>query len=1549
MKNSYSKYIIFALCVAFSSLAFITKRPVTPLFQKLLDTFQSYSQKFAEERIYLQLDKPFYEPKDIIWIKGNLLDAKHLKDSTQSEVVHVELINPKGDVEQKLDIKTIQGHINGSLELSENATGGLYKIRAYTKWIRNFELKDAFEREIFVQKVITQRVLFKLDFIKKAYGKGDIVEANIKIRNAEDLPLKNYPITIGLYIDGEKRGNNKTLVLDEKGEGKASIQLPNSLQSTDAYLLFSVKYEGSQESFMRKVPIVLNHIKIRFLPEGGNLIADQPQNIAFKAVNEYGKPADISGIVLDAKGQEVTSFSSFHQGMGALKYIPKFGKKYRVKLTQPSGISTLYTLPKAQKNGYCLQLDSAYKEHVSLKCYIPVDNTIHVLAQIRGKEYFAQSYKVNQGWSTIKIPTQNMPIGIMQVTLFDSKMLPVSERLVFVNPHQKLNFSIKTDQKKYRPKEKITIDYKVTDHLGNGVQMDFAMAVVDDKILSLADDRQDNILSYLLMSADLKGKVDEPNFYFDPEKPKANKALDYVMMTHGWRRFTWKEIKKPTQEIRYMPDKNNILAGKLINKKTRKPIKGTVTLLEIGNQGRFLKLKTNDKGEFSFVNIDPSTRIQLAAHSNTHSAYNIDIKVDKVKSIQFSELPTSMNSMYQRSIPSIDIINKSAIKKSTSIAPANKNKENKANSISLEEDVESLQEVVVVGYGMSSKKNIAGNVINIRGISEISNNYALSQALQGTVAGIIVTPHQDSFLNKGNQLTNRQLPIKQGEGMLNHLLPNTLTNSTALDDSETDDISSFTLYNMGKLQAEYDLPYNYIQDNKTYAYKVIVPKKYYHKAREFYAPNYDVLKASQPDSIYRKRMDFRKTIYWNPYAHTDQNGEGSIFFYNADAITTYRITVEGVAPNGMVGRKEHTFASNVDFNIQTKVPAYLCEGDTLKMPIFISNNTGKKVSGQLSVKTNYLLKNEILKNLELEKDTVTKVIVPIYIKGDVTNDKLTLAFKAKNFNDELSFPLEIQKKSFPMEYSISGKKQVANFKFSEQDIIDGSLSISFQAYDNNLTSITNALSSILRDPYGCFEQVSSSNYPNIYALQLLNNSTSNNDYSSLKNNAHSYIADGYKRLKAYEIKGGGFEWYGHKPAHEGLSAYGLVQFIDMKKVYPKVEQKLIDRTTNYLLSRKDKKGGFKRNAGKYGFAAASYEVNNAYIVMALSMAGEKNIEKEFNRAHQECIKSKDTYRMSLVAKAAYHLGKKAIFTGLVEKLKSSVQKYTFNKLPAEHSLVRSYGSSLNVETTALIIQVFQLADVAHDLRSKGLNYLLSNRKYGGFGSTQATALVLQTIVNEVSQSKFDENTDYSATISVNNNPFQKFFLKPNKIGNNNIRTTIPQSSLNDKEMFSLGIQYSHKEICFPYSFDISWRTNIPPSHKNCKVDIATKLNTKVCRTGDTARLSVKLSNKKKVEGLPSTTAIVGIPSGLSLQHKQLKELQEKRIVDYLEVRKNYVILYFSEFGPAEVKNIHLDLIATVPGYYQAAASTAYEYYNNSFKDWESGEEITILPIENNDI
>src|SRR5688572_9233770 len=601
----YSLIIPFFLLIVLSSFK-IAEDP--HFLETLTSKLTIYNNTYPEEKIYLQFDKPFYKPGEDIWFNAFVLNSNTHKASQISDVLYVELIDPKGNVSSQLSLLIKEGSAHGDFQLQENVPGGLYRVRAFTQWMKNFGKENTFEKEIQIQRSITPRLLLKLDYEKESYGPRDTVKATINISNLKNEKAHRADIRAIVTLDAKKIA---VLNYQSDREGKASVSftLPDSLQSTDGLLQIIVTAGGVTESISRAVPIILNKISLQFFPEGGHWIANSDARIAFKAVNEFGKGADVSGDILDEKGNIVTKFESFHMGMGAFSLKSLAGKKYFARINIPVGNQKLSALPPPIDWGFTLQLKTKSSVAVTWTIYSPLKTHVYLVGHSHGEVGYSSKIDVVAGINTIETPIEKFPGGIGVFTLFDPQGVEHCERLVFLNEAKRLNVEISADKKRYGPREKVELKIKTTDKDGAPIAAKVALAVADDQLISFADDKQDNILSFMLLSSEVHGEIQEPSFYFDALEPKAAPALDFLLMTQGWRRFTWKDVKEASKPIVYTPEKVTTLSGQVIHNGVG--IQSQITMLELGNKRRIEKLQTTANGHFLFRNIDPTTPILL--------------------------------------------------------------------------------------------------------------------------------------------------------------------------------------------------------------------------------------------------------------------------------------------------------------------------------------------------------------------------------------------------------------------------------------------------------------------------------------------------------------------------------------------------------------------------------------------------------------------------------------------------------------------------------------------------------------------------------------------------------------------------------------------------------------------------------------------------------------------------------------------------------------------------------------------------------------------------
>lgn len=559
---------------------------------------KKYTAHYSDERIYLQCDRPMYEPGDDVWFAAYIAETQTLKASSTSDIVHVELIDPKGTVAKKVSLIAHRGKAAGDFSIDEGMPGGLYKLRAYTTWMKNKGEQNVYEKELQVQDVVLPNLKMKLEFEKKGFGPGDEVTARLQLNTNENKPLSSYPFTFVCQLQGEKY-TDKADVTDADGNKIIRFKLPNKLESNDGLLNVMISYNGNTESVSASIPILLNKIDIAVFPEGGYMVNGLESQVAFRATNEYGKPADIDGVVMTEKGSQVAKFSSFHQGMGAFKVTPQKDEKYYLKITRPAGIEKEYELPLTQENGYVLHVDAAREGEVTATVHTQTAEELSVVAQIRGKICYTNTIKATAGANEIIFPTEKFPAGVMQVTLFDSKGVAQCERLAFVNRDRQLSIDVETEKEKFLPREKVKMKISVKDDRGNPVAANLSMSVVNDQFLSFANSKAGNILSSLLFQEDLQEKVEDASFYFNTNETKSKKALDFLLMTAGWRQFTWEKVMQAQQPyLPYKAEKAQI-SGTVLDMYTGKPVRNAKITLYYGQT-----FKADTNGKYSIRGLD---------------------------------------------------------------------------------------------------------------------------------------------------------------------------------------------------------------------------------------------------------------------------------------------------------------------------------------------------------------------------------------------------------------------------------------------------------------------------------------------------------------------------------------------------------------------------------------------------------------------------------------------------------------------------------------------------------------------------------------------------------------------------------------------------------------------------------------------------------------------------------------------------------------------------------------------------------------------------------
>jgi len=1416
----------------------------------------------TEDRLYMHFDKTLYQAGDDIWFSVYLLDGHDFSTATRSDVVHAELVAPNGTVIKKVKLITKNGRAVGDFKLDADAPGGAYKVKAHTKW-QTFEPSPfLFEKGLHVQDVNLPDLKMKMDFDRKGYSPGEAVQIRLELMTNHSGPLTGHEYNVSVKLKDE-------VVYTQKGitgqTGKASIDfvLPVDAQLEDGLVNAEISYQGMDESISRSIPFHKDYVDLKFYPEGGDLVNGLSSKVAFQALDVKGKPMDVSGRLIHAETREmVGEFSSFHHGMGNFSFTPKEGASYYVEITKPNSIAQQFHLPRASEKKQVLNVTAVGADYVKLKVKSLTTEPVYVVLSVREQLYYADSLDLDIGSNIITIPTTNLPIGVARITLFNSIEIPVAERVFFASRDQQLHIEMNTDKESYLPREQVKATVTVSDGQGNPVAASLSLSVVDDKLLSFADDRSAHLLSKMLLEYDLRKKVEEPQIYFRRDKVSLQK-LDYLMLTAGWRRFQWNNVESFQSVMPYW-SVYEMSTPKLQNQLNNR-------LQEMADYQVEYKYAQTERWKNNGV---AEARQELADALQLQLIQNFNQDNNQLNFINWN------NNNQLNFIPNNQL----------NFIPNNQ-----------------LNNGVVFNGLVGQGVNPAISAVEIGNLSNYNSGSNCHFVTANFVGMETLTSQMFVPSSGGTAAMNPAQAAEFGAGQGTGRKGNNLNNLVA------------QMNNNGQSAR---MPQHL--------------EEMLMEARQFEGPEYDAAESSSSSSA--SRTDFRSTVYWNGNLEVDESGTANFSFYNNDDVSSFRITTEGVGANGMLGRSTHVYSTQIPLSITARMPLQLTIGDTVHIPIVLANNTSNDFAGDFKLKTpKGLVQLETIAKKQFIQAGGHRVLWGNFIATQaVASAPLSIRFSTQHYSDAIEETISIASKGVPVNKSFSANALDQNYSLDLKAVEEGSLKAKITLYPSLMADILTGVESILAEPNGCFEQTSATSYPNIMVMDYINESGSNN--TAIATKAGGMIDRGYKKLVSFETNTNGYEWFGSAPGHEGLTAYGLMQFNDMKAVYSDVDDSMVKRTRNWLMSKRDGQGGFTRaSRGLHNYGQISDEVLNGYIVYAMTEAGEKSILKEATKSNGEALTSDDPYQLAMSAMSMHNLGEGTKAKATMDQLLAH-QTRTGQFEGTTHSITFSTGNSLRVETSALAAMSMMKMGHQYDAQlSQVIQFLTTARSgNGSFGSTQATVLALKALTQ---YNKHSKSIASSGTLSVIIDGVERGSISFKKGDEEAIVVDGLEKHLRANS--EVQVVFTGTTTALPYTLSMDYTTMATPENSaGCKVSIQSKLPKTSVEIGSTIRLQTTVKNTQST-GLPSTMCVIGIPGGCSVQPWQLKELMDSDIVDYYELRDHQLICYFRGLAPNATKTINLDLKTEVAGNYTLPPSSAYLYYTNEFKVWTSPVSIEI--------
>eukprot|EP00698_Gefionella_okellyi_P004784 TRINITY_DN1442_c0_g1_i1.p1 TRINITY_DN1442_c0_g1~~TRINITY_DN1442_c0_g1_i1.p1 ORF type:complete len:1311 (+),score=348.63 TRINITY_DN1442_c0_g1_i1:56-3988(+) len=493
------------------------------------------------------------------------------------------------------------------------------------------------------------------------------------------------------------------------------------------------------------------------------------------------------------------------------------------------------------------------------------------------------------------------------------------------------------------------------------------------------------------------------------------------------------------------------------------------------------------------------------------------------------------------------------------------------------------------------------------------------------------------------------------------------------------------------------------------------------------------------------RKDFAETVLWEAAVKTDAHGVAHVSFALSDSITSFQVFADGFSSastgeQGSLGYGELLLPCVTPFYTEPKLPLEMTTGDNVELPIGINNGTSESLSAHIALTSTHpsVKLADAAAAVTVAPNERSRCYIPLSIAEGRGQALFTVAASATSqstnsrLSDTVTRSSDIVSIGFPVQEAFAGSIQ-ASSSVSHQltlpaTILKGSMVATAKVNPTCAGQLLAAMEGLIREPSGCFEQTSSNMYPMIMALQYY--AANGGAPPTLLKSIQEKLDRGYKRLTGYECKDQGYEWFGDSPAHEALTAYGLMEFKDLSRVF-EVDADMVNRTRQWLDKRRDGKGGFlRKDQALDDFGAAPLDVTNAYIIWALTEAGStaEDLKLELTSMRALAATVKDCYILGLIALSHFNVKDDKTGTDLLQLILKS-QQADGHIEDVNTTITCSGGISRNVEATALFIlaAIRKPVGIRHHLTSAS-NWLYKQCQGGCFGSTQSTVMALKALV-----------------------------------------------------------------------------------------------------------------------------------------------------------------------------------------------------------------------------
>ncbi|HEX5434943.1 MAG TPA: MG2 domain-containing protein, partial [Candidatus Angelobacter sp.] len=1216
--------------------------------------------------ILLTTEKPIYQPGQTIHVRALALDRSDHQASAKHQLVF-EVEDARGNKVFKKSTETDAfGVASAEFALANEVNLGTYHLRALMgdadAPTNTAEIAVNVDRYVLPKFKVAVQFSSQGGKQKRGYRPGDHVTGTVRANyffgkpvEGAEIGVKASAMDVSMFEAASAKGKT-----DSEGAYHFDLTLPKyfagrPLSGGAARVLIEASVKdsaGHVETRGEPITVSKSPLLITAVPEGGTLVPHL-QNQVFIVTSYPDGSAAKTNLVVRGPGSSSQRLTTDDGGVTVARLQAGSGNlNIRIDARDKEGnqASSSVDLQAGPGDDQILLRPARAIYRVGDRIHLNVFSTksrgaAYVDVVKDGQTVLTRDLELENGQADLSLTAGPELAGTVDfsVYLFGRNAQPIGDhRMVFVQPADELKIEAAPELAVYRPGEDARVRFRVTNVRGQGVSAALGLQVVDEAVFALAE-RQPGFAKvffyleqevmkprYEIHSVSMPEIVEPPEKSEVDQRDRAARALFSAMEITTANKFTT-EVGKDVPMAKYAEYSQRY--QERFTDQTRAVAAKLTTAFEHAAKGTdpirvFNELAKSAGQDF----LDPwGNRLALESTEWGGSQTYYQLR----SAGPDGELNTSddlMNWLYfQQKWIAQPSRNWSSIKVET---------EHDRGAMN------GFAETVVTAVDPSGAV-ILGATVELRNLSTRKKRTGRTNAVgQISFSGLPAGKYEVKVSFPGFQMGSSKITLRAQDRAV---VTGTLAVGSVTETIEVRAASPVVEMEMSTIAAERvaDIAGGVVNAPKGKSANGVM---------DLAAPNSAVLLKNESGApAAHVRSYFPEALYINPEIITDKDGRASIEIPLADSITTWRMAMIASTQHGALGSTNASLKVFQDFFVDLDLPVTLTQGDRVSIPVAIYNYSDSPGEVNLQLKGDdwfSLADDTPAKSVKVNAGQVGSSEFTIDTRR-IGKFKLTLSAQMNGSAkraDIVVREIEVVPNGREKNIVFNGRLESAvqhKLEFPANAIPEAS-KIFVRLYPGPISQVVEGMDSILRMPNGCFEQTSSSTYPNVLALDYMKRTKKLTPEVHAK--AEGYIANGYQRLLTFEVPGGGFSWFGSAPANKILTAYGLMEFYDMSKVHD-VDTRVIQRTQQWLANQQQADGSWKPDT-QFINEGATTRYNSdvlritAYIGWSLKNTGYEGqaVEKAKDFVEEHLAQKLDAYTLAVVANFAADYGTDRDFT-----------------------------------------------------------------------------------------------------------------------------------------------------------------------------------------------------------------------------------------------------------------------------------------------------------------